>query len=250
MKPENLLVDANDNLKVTDFGLSSIVPNRVGRNKMLMTTCGTPNYVAPEVIKEKGYDGFMADVWSMGIILYVMLAGCLPFEDNDIDSLFRKIEAGKVKYPNHFAKDVRDLIQRMLQVNPKKRIAIAQIKQHKWVRVNWVDEDVSQKKIEVSNTDISNAVQDSFYRVTDKEESTDDKPPQILNAFEIASQFMMGSISSMATGQSIKRNTRFMARQNAEVTKQRILQAAIDGHAHPKEKNKYEVRLNISITIL
>jgi serine/threonine protein kinase len=239
LKPENLLVDANDNIKITDFGLSNIVYNKHGENKMLMTACGTPNYVAPEVIKEKGYDGFSADVWSMGVILYVLLAGYLPFEDNRVENLFKKIESGKVKYPNHFSKSVKDLIQKMLRVNPKKRITVAGIKKHKWVSLGWVDDNTNMEKIMVSSVDISNAVQDSFYGIID---SVDDQLPSTLNAFEIASQFMMGSISTMATGQSIKRNTRFMVCCDAEKTKLRIMEAAKETQANPKEKGNYKIK--------
>eukprot|EP01027_Heterolobosea_sp_BB2_P009656 GEZU01014225.1.p1 GENE.GEZU01014225.1~~GEZU01014225.1.p1 ORF type:complete len:246 (-),score=52.10 GEZU01014225.1:74-811(-) len=103
LKPENLLLDANDNLKISDFGLSALSEGRDGRQKLLMTTCGTPNYVAPEVLLEKGYDGFQADVWSAGVILFVMLAGYLPFDDPTMNGLFAKIEKGKYKAPRHLS---------------------------------------------------------------------------------------------------------------------------------------------------
>jgi serine/threonine protein kinase len=83
LKPENLLLDANDCMKISDFGLSALTDDGGGQKKTLMTTCGTPNYVAPEVIEEQGYDGFKADIWSSGVILFVMLAGCLFFSSNN-----------------------------------------------------------------------------------------------------------------------------------------------------------------------
>lgn len=88
LKPENLLLDAYGNLKVSDFGLSALTKQGVG---LLHTTCGTPNYIAPEVLSNRGYDGAAADVWSCGVILYVLLAGYLPFEEADLPSLYRRV---------------------------------------------------------------------------------------------------------------------------------------------------------------
>lgn len=216
----------------------------------MMTTCGTPNYVAPEVIKEKGYDGFLADVWSMGVILYVMLSGKLPFEDKSIDSLFKKIEAGKVTYPNYIPTDAKDLIQKMLHVNPKKRISVAQIKQHKWVKAGWIeDSQVTTERVLVSPNDITNAVQDSFCRKEPNEtEGRIETAP--MNAFEIASQFMMGSISTMATGEPIKRSTRFMANGDGETVKKRILEVLEKMKVNSKEKTKFEVCYDLCIELI
>lgn len=88
LKPENLLLDAYGNLKVSDFGLSALTKQGVG---LLHTTCGTPNYIAPEVLSNRGYDGAAADIWSCGVILYVLLAGYLPFEEADLPSLYRRV---------------------------------------------------------------------------------------------------------------------------------------------------------------
>ena len=244
LKPENLLLDSQDNLKITDFGLSSIVPNKHGGRKLLMTTCGTPNYVAPEVIKEKGYDGFMADVWSIGVILFVMLTGRLPFEDKSIESLFKKIEAGKVTYPKDLSSDGKDLVQRMLQVNPKKRITVQQILNHKWVRKDWIGEEppLVANPLSVSSAHISNAVKESFSRkVQDDKFDIGEEKPRLMNAFELTSQFMMGSLRTMATGEIIKRHTRFMSRGDAQSVKQRIKDALDDVRTNFVDKKTLEV---------
>uniref|UniRef100_A0A2N9GJ31 non-specific serine/threonine protein kinase n=1 Tax=Fagus sylvatica TaxID=28930 RepID=A0A2N9GJ31_FAGSY len=89
LKPENLLLDANGVLKVSDFGLSAL-PQQVREDGLLHTTCGTPNYVAPEVINNKGYDGAKADLWSCGVILFVLMAGFLPFEESNLMALYKK----------------------------------------------------------------------------------------------------------------------------------------------------------------
>ncbi|KAF3543503.1 hypothetical protein DY000_02008999 [Brassica cretica] len=90
LKPENLLLDANWTLNVSDFGLSAL-PQQVQEDSLLHSTCGTPNYVAPEVINSKGYDGAKADLWSCGVILFVLMAGYLPFEDSNLASLYKKV---------------------------------------------------------------------------------------------------------------------------------------------------------------
>ncbi|KAL6991528.1 CBL-interacting serine/threonine-protein kinase 23 [Sarracenia purpurea var. burkii] len=91
LKPENLLLDANGILKVSDFGLSAL-PQQVRDDGLLHTTCGTPNYVAPEVINNKGYDGAKADLWSCGVILFVLMAGYLPFEESNLMALYKKLK--------------------------------------------------------------------------------------------------------------------------------------------------------------
>lgn len=135
LKPENLLLDGEENLKISDFGLSSLYEQAAGetdRRTLLHTTCGTPNYVAPEVLADRGYDGAMADTWSIGVILFVFLAGFLPFDEATMSALFRKIQRAEFTYPGWFAEDVKDLIGKILVVDPHKRYTIDQIRQHPW----------------------------------------------------------------------------------------------------------------------
>ncbi|RNE98450.1 putative serine/threonine protein kinase, partial [Trypanosoma rangeli] len=132
LKPENMLLDANGTLKISDFGLS----NRQ-QDFLLETVCGTPNYVAPEVLMERGYNGMSADIWSCGVVLYVMLAGHLPFEDRTMNALLAKIERGEYQMVRHVSDAVKDLIARMLTVDPKKRITMEGIIAHPWFQVGW-----------------------------------------------------------------------------------------------------------------
>jgi len=97
-------------------------------SQSLKTACGSPNYAAPEVISAKSYGGMEVDVWSVGVILYAMVCGSLPFDDESMSQLFHKIKDGKFYMPNYISSDVKDLINRMLQPNPIKRITIAEIK--------------------------------------------------------------------------------------------------------------------------
>ena len=137
LKPENLLLDQNANLKISDFGLSALYTGGDDgetnqRTLLLHTTCGTPNYVAPEVLEDKGYDGKKADIWSCGVILYVLLAGFLPFDEKKMADLFRKIQAAEVQYPAWFSDDVRDLLRKILTADPGNRANISEIQQHQW----------------------------------------------------------------------------------------------------------------------
>lgn len=128
LKPENLLLDNQGNLKISDFGLSALYDQGgTDRATLLHTTCGTPNYVAPEVLADRGYDGASADTWSIGVILYVFLAGFLPFDEPTMAALFRKIQKADFTYPTWFAEDVKDLLNNILVVKPKQRWSITQV---------------------------------------------------------------------------------------------------------------------------
>lgn len=126
LKPENLLVDSLGNLKITDFGLAS---QSADKNKQyLHTICGTPNYVAPEVLIDKGYDGKNADIWSTGVILYVFLAGFLPFDEANMVDLFRKIITADFQYPPWISREALHLLSRLLESDPSRRATIEEIK--------------------------------------------------------------------------------------------------------------------------
>ncbi|OEU16541.1 Pkinase-domain-containing protein [Fragilariopsis cylindrus CCMP1102] len=128
LKPENLLLDANDNIKIADFGLSNLMRD----GDFLRTSCGSPNYAAPEVISGHLYAGPETDVWSCGVILYALLCGSLPFDDESIPNLFKKIKSGMYSLPTHLSQLAKNLIPRMLEVDPMKRITIPEIRLHPW----------------------------------------------------------------------------------------------------------------------
>lgn len=133
LKPENLLLDEDGNLKVTDFGLSAF-SEHLKQDGLLHTTCGTPAYVAPEVIGKNGYDGAKADIWSCGVILYVLLAGFLPFQDDNLVAMYRKIYRGDFKCPPWFSPEARRLITKLLDPNPSTRITISKIMDSSWFK--------------------------------------------------------------------------------------------------------------------
>lgn len=128
LKPENLLLDESFNVKIADFGLSNIMTD----GNFLKTSCGSPNYAAPEVISGKLYAGPEVDVWSCGVILYVLLTGRLPFDDDYIPALFKKIQQGNYNMPSYISSGAARLVRRMLQVNPVTRITIQEIRQDPW----------------------------------------------------------------------------------------------------------------------
>ncbi|PHH75029.1 hypothetical protein CDD80_2675 [Ophiocordyceps camponoti-rufipedis] len=128
LKPENLLLDDHLNVKIADFGLSNIMTD----GNFLKTSCGSPNYAAPEVIGGKLYAGPEVDVWSCGVILYVLLVGRLPFDDEHIPSLFAKIARGTYSIPPWMPAGAASLIKRMLVVNPVQRATIEEIRQDPW----------------------------------------------------------------------------------------------------------------------
>lgn len=128
LKPENLLLDRQLRLKIADFGMTSLNPP----GSLLETSCGSPHYCDPMVVSGERYDGFKADIWSCGVILYAMVTGRLPFDDDHLQRLLLKVQAGQFHLPSDLPDNLRDLIKRMLTVDPEERITLDGIKAHPW----------------------------------------------------------------------------------------------------------------------
>lgn len=165
LKPQNLLLDDNDNIKIADFGLANI--QEVNGGAVLKTTCGSPQYVAPEVVNvEEGrrYNGHQADVWSCGVILFQMLSGRLPFDDRNKNVLFEKIRSGVFRFPSTMPDDAQDLISKMLTVDPNERITIEGIMQHPFFTQSYSGPSSAASSgvelIKVSSEDVNGAVLD------------------------------------------------------------------------------------------
>uniref|UniRef100_I3JQV1 Maternal embryonic leucine zipper kinase n=1 Tax=Oreochromis niloticus TaxID=8128 RepID=I3JQV1_ORENI len=131
LKPENLLIDGDHNLKLIDFGLCAKPKGGLGYE--LMTCCGSPAYAAPELIQGKAYIGSEADVWSMGVLLFALLCGHLPFDDDNCMILYRKITRGTYDNPKWLSPGSILLLNQMLQVDPKRRLTVRQLLDHPWV---------------------------------------------------------------------------------------------------------------------
>ncbi|XP_050012050.1 maternal embryonic leucine zipper kinase isoform X2 [Alexandromys fortis] len=131
LKPENLLFDEYRKLKLIDFGLCA--EPKGNKDYHLQTCCGSLAYAAPELIQGKSYLGSEADVWSMGILLYVLMCGFLPFDDDNVMALYKKIMRGKYDVPKWLSPSSILLLQQMLQVDPKKRISMKNLLNHPWI---------------------------------------------------------------------------------------------------------------------
>lgn len=128
LKPENILLDRSLKVKIADFGMTSL--SRPG--VFLDTSCGSPHYCDPMVVSGAKYDGRKADIWSCGVILYAMVTGRLPFDDDNIQRLLKKVQVGHYHMPQNLPAELRNLIASMLTVDPDARITLEQIKVHPW----------------------------------------------------------------------------------------------------------------------
>ncbi|KAL3616234.1 hypothetical protein CASFOL_039624 [Castilleja foliolosa] len=139
LKLENLLVDENGDLKVSDFGLGAFREDQDRADGLLRTFCGSPAYVAPEILAKRGYDGAKVDVWSCGVALFVIIARYLPFNDTNMMSMYKKICKGEFRCPKWMSRDLKQLLTRLLDKNPETRITIDEIKRDPWFREGYIE---------------------------------------------------------------------------------------------------------------
>ena len=139
LKPENILVDSSGTVRICDFGLSALYvgdcttsSSRIG---VVSAAYGTPSYVAPEVLEGSPYEGKGADIWSMGVILFVLMAGYLPFDDPNLPSLFDKIRAAQYTFPAWFSPLTRNLTENMIIASPTMRYTVNDVNGHEWMKL-------------------------------------------------------------------------------------------------------------------
>ncbi|CAK9228503.1 unnamed protein product [Sphagnum troendelagicum] len=240
LKPENLLLDSLGNLKISDFGLSALPQQDDG---LLHTTCGTPNYVAPEVLNNKGYDGAGADIWSCGVILYVLMAGFLPFDETDLVTLYRKIQVAEFSCPSWFSSGARSLISKILNPQPDMRINMAGIRKDVWFKKNYLpvrkyeDEDVNLDDVQA----VFNDFEETYVTV---EKEFKESGPSLMNAFELITLSQGLNLSALFDRRQdhVKRQTRFTSRRPAKDIIARINATAMSMGFSVKARN-YKMRL-------
>ncbi|XP_046898858.1 LOW QUALITY PROTEIN: MAP/microtubule affinity-regulating kinase 4 [Hypomesus transpacificus] len=138
LKAENLLLDADANIKIADFGFS----NEFTMGNKLDTFCGSPPYAAPELFQGKKYDGPEVDVWSLGVILYTLVSGSLPFDGQNLKELRERVLRGKYRVPFYMSTDCEGILRRFLVLNPSKRCTLDQVMKDKWINAGYEGEDL------------------------------------------------------------------------------------------------------------
>ncbi|KAL6546495.1 CBL-interacting serine/threonine-protein kinase 12 [Orobanche minor] len=197
LKPENILLDDDGNLKVSDFGLSAI-SEQIKQDGLFHTFCGTPAYVAPEVLARKGYDAAKVDIWSCGVILFVLMAGYLPFHDQNVMAMYKKIYKGEFRCPRWFSPELIRLLTRSLDTNPETRITILEIMNNKWFKKGfkhvkfYIEDDKLCSVNDDTNGDDVDPLSDQSLSESEAEWETRRKitslpRPSSLNAFDIIS---------------------------------------------------------------
>lgn len=163
LKPENILIDEDQNLKLIDFGLCA--NPKGGMASVLETCCGSPAYAAPELVTGQNYLGSEADIWSMGVLLYALLCGFLPFDDENISALYRKIQSGKYEKPAWLSPGSVALLDAMLQTDPRRRITVKELLLHPWLMVGYDTPVKWQSKFHATDLDPEVVQQIANYRL-------------------------------------------------------------------------------------
>ncbi|NXX50342.1 MARK4 kinase, partial [Tricholaema leucomelas] len=142
LKAENLLLDADANIKIADFGFS----NEFTLGSKLDTFCGSPPYAAPELFQGKKYDGPEVDIWSLGVILYTLVSGSLPFDGHNLKELRERVLRGKYRVPFYMSTDCENILRRFLVLNPAKRCTLEQIMKDKWINIGYEGDELKPYK--------------------------------------------------------------------------------------------------------
>lgn len=245
LKPENVLLTSNGDVKLSDFGLGHL-PNSSLHNDVLQTTCGTPNYVAPEVLMRKGYFGAPADVWSLGVLLYVIMAGNLPFDEPSLPVLFKKIARADYPVPTWFSPDMISLFKSMLNPNPQKRATIAEIRKHKWVAQDYTPCTSLQSlhSLELPDSIFEENVQPQYISQAQQEAQMDAASnSRQMNAFELINAALDISAIFEAREDVVTRHTRFTSKAPLAALMQGIQDAAARLGASTQRRGPTKLRL-------
>ncbi|KAJ7979954.1 Non-specific serine/threonine protein kinase [Quillaja saponaria] len=222
VKPQNLLLDKDGNLKVSDFGLSAL-PEQL-KNGLLHTACGTPAYTAPEVLCRRGYNGSKADAWSCGVILFVLLAGYLPFDGSNLMAMYKKVNRREYMFPEWISKSARHVIYQLLDPNPDTRMSMESL-----VKTSWFKKSLKSKP------------QESFIELYTKDSYCKSEAISSgLNAFDIISMSSGLDLTGLfeTTTNNNRKEKRFTSNASMEVMVEKVRKIGGDlGFRFEKGKN-------------
>ncbi|XP_022722610.1 CBL-interacting protein kinase 21-like isoform X3 [Durio zibethinus] len=208
---ENVLIDAKGNIKISDFGLSAL-PQHIREDGLLHTTCGSPNYVAPEILANRGYDGATSDIWSCGVILYVILTGYLPFDDRNLAVLYQKIFKGDTQIPKWLSSGARNMIRRILDPNPDTRITMVGIKDDEWFKQDYTPAvpDDEEEHIYIDDEALS------MYELA-SDGTRNQESPTLINAFQLIGMSSCLDLSGFFEKEDVsERKIRFTSNHSAK----------------------------------
>ncbi|PHT82230.1 CBL-interacting serine/threonine-protein kinase 1 [Capsicum annuum] len=220
LKLENVLIDSKGNIKITDFGLSAL-PQHFRDDGLLHTTCGSPNYVAPEILSNRGYDGATSDTWSCGVILYVILTGYLPFDDRNLAVLYQKILKGDVHIPKWLSAGAKNLIKRILDPNPHTRITMAQIKEDGWFKQDYIPVNPDEEDLE---SDDHASTDDQVFTMQETPlDAQRDPESHLINAFQLIGMSLCLDLSGFFEKEDVsERKIRFTSSLSPKQLLERI----------------------------
>lgn len=243
LKPENVLLTTNGDVKLSDFGLGHL-PSSSLHNDVLQTTCGTPNYVAPEVLLRQGYYGAPADVWSLGVLLFVIMAGTLPFDEPNLPALFNKIARADYPVPTWFTPDMISVFNAMLNPNPKKRATIAEIRQQQWVAQDYKPCRLlhSMPSTELADFIFEENVQPQH--ISQEQQDAQNETGRQMNAFELINAALDISAIFEAREDVVSRHTRFTSKASVAALVKGIEAAAARLGATSQQRGPTKLRLS------
>ncbi|XP_049374405.1 CBL-interacting serine/threonine-protein kinase 7-like [Solanum verrucosum] len=219
IKPQNLLLDKEGHLKISDFGLSAL-PEQL-QNGLLHTACGTPAYTAPEVVYRRGYDGAKADAWSCGVILFVFLAGRLPFNDSNLPNMYKAIHRREYQFPDWVSKSARRIINRLLDPNPETRYGIEELMNTLWFKKSF------SMKPEQSTKQFGEGILEK-----------ESKHMESINAFDLISMSSGLDLSGIFEEELNKKEMRFTTSVEVNVIEEKVMNVGKNaGYRVEKRKN-------------
>ncbi|KAL7123698.1 hypothetical protein ABFS83_14G000100 [Erythranthe nasuta] len=250
LKLENVLLDSSGIIKITDFGLSAL-PQHFRDDGLLHTTCGSPNYVAPEILANRGYDGAASDTWSCGVILYVILTGHLPFDDRNLAALYQKIFKGDAQIPKWLSPGAKNLLKRILDPNPRTRITIREIKENEWFKLDYVplinpmeegeEEEQLQQQQQDACTGDDDQVSSSVHETAQSDAAEKDSKyssSTMINAFQLIGMSSSLDLSGFFEKEDVsERKIRFTSNHSPKELLERIENTVIQMGFHVQKKN-------------